>query len=271
MRSNSKIRELYEAAVDQHNDTSLARDLGYFHSKNRFTLRQAEIITSYLPTAGHFLDIGTGPCLIPRVVKKLGYRVSTVDSPDASESTAIEIAKSLGIETFSAHVGRDPVPLPDASVDVVGAFDVIEHLPDSPRPFLNEIMRLLKPSGYLVLGTPNAVRLTTRIKVAMGYSNWPAVADYIDTERNWGHHHEYTLAELREILETCGYRVILEERIEARLGQTQLDSISEIRTQVRKHTRGKKSLMTLATSVLKIWTSLVPSLRSEIVLIATPN
>jgi SAM-dependent methyltransferase len=39
--------------------------------------------------------------------------------------------------------------------DVVVSYDVIEHS-DEPRVFLRSLMRLVKPGGLLVIGTPNA-------------------------------------------------------------------------------------------------------------------
>ena len=46
------------------------------------------------------------------------------------------------------------LPLPPASVDVVVSFETIEHLPDVGR-FLDEIQRVLRPGGLLVISTPD--------------------------------------------------------------------------------------------------------------------
>ena len=48
------------------------------------------------------------------------------------------------------------LPLPDASVDLVVAFEMIEHLPDWPR-LLSEARRVLAPGGQFVVSTPNKV------------------------------------------------------------------------------------------------------------------
>ncbi|MBI3896631.1 MAG: methyltransferase domain-containing protein [Acidobacteria bacterium] len=50
------------------------------------------------------------------------------------------------------------IPLADGSVDIVIAFDVIEHLEGGygwQRSFLREIRRVLRPNGILLLTTPN--------------------------------------------------------------------------------------------------------------------
>lgn len=51
--------------------------------------------------------------------------------------------------------------LDDASFDVVVSFETIEHLPDRDA-FLREVVRVLRPSGTLVVSTPNVPRTTER-------------------------------------------------------------------------------------------------------------
>ena len=51
------------------------------------------------------------------------------------------------------------LPLPDASVDVVVNFQVIEHLWDQPQ-FITECLRVLRPAGRLLISTPNRITFT---------------------------------------------------------------------------------------------------------------
>lgn len=46
------------------------------------------------------------------------------------------------------------IPLPDASIDVITSFETIEHL-HAQAEFLDEICRLLRPDGCLVISSPN--------------------------------------------------------------------------------------------------------------------
>jgi SAM-dependent methyltransferase len=48
------------------------------------------------------------------------------------------------------------LPHPDAAFDLVVAFEVIEHLPQW-RDFLEEVRRVLSPTGHLIVSTPNKV------------------------------------------------------------------------------------------------------------------
>ncbi|HEY7050800.1 MAG TPA: class I SAM-dependent methyltransferase [Mycobacterium sp.] len=54
------------------------------------------------------------------------------------------------------HGNLAALPLPDASVDVVVNFQVIEHLWNQPA-FVAECRRVLRPGGRLLMSTPNRI------------------------------------------------------------------------------------------------------------------
>jgi 2-polyprenyl-3-methyl-5-hydroxy-6-metoxy-1,4-benzoquinol methylase len=62
-------------------------------------------------------------------------------------------AAHLPYEFHRCDLG-DGIPLADASVDVLHAAEVIEHLYD-PDLFVDECARVLRPGGRLVVSTPN--------------------------------------------------------------------------------------------------------------------
>jgi SAM-dependent methyltransferase len=80
------------------------------------------------------------------------------------------------------------LPLPDASVDVVVNFQVIEHLWDQPQ-FVGECLRVLRPSGLLMMSTPNRITFTPDS----------------DTPLNPFHTRELNAAELTELLVDGGF------------------------------------------------------------------
>ena len=82
------------------------------------------------------------------------------------------------------------LPLPDASVDVVVNFQVIEHLWDQPQ-FITECLRVLRPAGRLLISTPNRITFTPGS----------------DTPVNPFHTRELNAAEMRELLTDGGFRV----------------------------------------------------------------
>jgi SAM-dependent methyltransferase len=82
------------------------------------------------------------------------------------------------------------LPLPDASVDVVVNFQVIEHLWDQPQ-FVRECRRVLRPAGLLMMSTPNRITFTPGS----------------DTPINPFHTRELNAAELTELLTDGGFTV----------------------------------------------------------------
>lgn len=58
------------------------------------------------------------------------------------------------------------VPLPDERTDVVVAVETIEHL-ENPRAFMREMVRLVRPGGWVVVTTPNQLSLLSLLTLFM--------------------------------------------------------------------------------------------------------
>jgi len=106
------------------------------------------------------------------------------------------------------------LPLCDDSVDVVVAGEILEHMTESRR-FLQEIRRVLRSGGWLVLSVPNIASLKYRLAFLTG--RIPALAaraDYTYEPDNpaypRGHVRDYSFAEMRRVLADYGFRVVAE-------------------------------------------------------------
>ncbi len=268
-----QLYQAYLAVCDEYNRSPLAMNDGWYHRPNDFTLIQLkEVVKRVSAENAVFLDIGTGSGIVPRVVHKLGVHVISVDWPVTGTEKAILNLRQVGIEGYYCQIGHDPLPIPDGRVDCVLLADVIEHLLHSPKPVLAEISRVLKRGGSCIATTPNALRLTVRLKVPLGYSNWPFVFDYYDAPFHGGHHHEYTIDEFREVFRRAGFFEQAFYLHEARLGLTEVSGLDQIRTRSRKlsPTRGRTPLVIrILSSALAVVTRLLPRLRSEMVIVVT--
>jgi SAM-dependent methyltransferase len=126
---------------------------------------------------GLVVDVGCGHGYGAANLARNGRRVLGVDIahgvlvaaarryPYHSLSYACADARHLGVRT--------------ASVDLLTAFQVVEHLPDA-EGFIREVARVLCPSGVALLATPNALT----------HSGPP----------NPYHHREFTLGDLSALL-----------------------------------------------------------------------
>lgn len=108
----------------------------------------------------HVLDYGCGSgygahFLAPYCASITGVDIAT---------DAIEYAKQhyRAPNLSYAHVvptNGGALPFPDASFDTVLSFQVIEHIAN-PKPYLSDILRVLKPGGVFICATPDR---TTRL------------------------------------------------------------------------------------------------------------
>ena len=76
----------------------------------------------------------------------------------AKTSTSIETTnKSYPFDYWTCNVEKDIFPFNDETFDMVICTEVLEHLIQDPGHMMYEINRVLKPGGFLILTTPNAL------------------------------------------------------------------------------------------------------------------
>lgn len=80
--------------------------------------------------------------------------------------------------------------------DLIVFAEVIEHLHTAPEFALHALAELLKPHGYLLCQTPNAVNISNRLKMLAGRNPFERIRVQV---ANPGHFREYTRAELIDI------------------------------------------------------------------------
>ncbi|MDQ5871223.1 MAG: class I SAM-dependent methyltransferase [Acidobacteriota bacterium] len=115
------------------------------------------------------LDLGSA---LGDVCFLLAPHVEEAVGVDAS-ARAIELARARASERGFANVRfvpgdvADLGAIPDRSVDVAGAFDLLEHVDDDTvRRMLRSLVRVLKPGGVFVAYTPNREHYVERLKAA---------------------------------------------------------------------------------------------------------
>jgi 2-polyprenyl-3-methyl-5-hydroxy-6-metoxy-1,4-benzoquinol methylase len=172
------------------------------------------------------LDVGGGKGRITTLLGELGFECVNIDKmfldekvENVSGEPLIPLLQSYcaekGVKTIGRDVLLEGVPYPDQTFDLTICSEVIEHLPNSPKPMLAEIYRTLLPGGWLILTTPNIVSLQNRWKAVLGQSIHSDFVPFYKMERGYpagtvygGHIREYTLAEVEQMLRWEGFKII---------------------------------------------------------------
>ena len=98
------------------------------------------------------LEAGCGEGYGADLISRIARRVIALDY---DETTVAHVrARYPRVEVMHGNLAE--LPLADASVDVVVNFQVIEHLWDQTQ-FVRECARVLRPSGLLMVSTPNRI------------------------------------------------------------------------------------------------------------------
>ncbi|HWH39496.1 MAG TPA: class I SAM-dependent methyltransferase [Usitatibacter sp.] len=134
-----------------------------------------------------FLEIGAGDCALAARVAGVAGQVYAVDIAD---QTREKLPRNVQLALSD---GRS-IPVPEGCVDVAFSDQLMEHLhPEDAMVQLANIHRALKPGGVYVCITPNRL---------YGPSD---ISAYFDDEARGFHLREYSVRELRQILQGAGF------------------------------------------------------------------
>lgn len=117
-----------------------------FYQKYESALREVKTTDPVI------LDVGCGVGQVVHSLTQAGCRARGVEVSEAN----LALARELPGE-FHLYDGIS-LPFPDHAVDVVGAFNVLEHV-EEPVRLLDEMTRVLRPGGQLVVSSPNFFRV----------------------------------------------------------------------------------------------------------------
>jgi ubiquinone/menaquinone biosynthesis C-methylase UbiE len=265
-----QVENIYSDVINEYNLSPLSVNEGWRYNKSEFGLIELIKISEFLSENSTLVDIGTGKGIAPRFAKKITDKVFSFDSKSASGSNAVDNIKLAGVFADFCDVGSDKIPIEDNSTNVVFFGDVIEHLIHSPKPVLNEFNRILHSGGVVIATTPNACRLTVRLKMLLGYSNWANIFEYFDKDFHQGHHHEYTIDEFKKVFELTGFELVEFILFEENLRTEKLSSKKDFKTQDRNWDIKKKDSFfgKVIKSILLQITNMYPNLRSNMLIVA---
>jgi 2-polyprenyl-3-methyl-5-hydroxy-6-metoxy-1,4-benzoquinol methylase len=104
---------------------------------------------------GDVLDFGAGTGSLAAKLAGIASVGSVTAADLAAHATDVPAdgAAAAKIRWLTGDLNA-PLPLPEASFDLIVAIEIVEHL-ENPRATAREWRRLLRPGGTLVMSTPN--------------------------------------------------------------------------------------------------------------------
>jgi len=147
------------------------------------------------------LDVGAYNGYISKLIKEQGNSVSATDATDRFLKSFADV----GIEFRRSDLEKG-LPFESSRFDVVFAGEVIEHLVDTDN-FLDEVRRVLKKDGFLVLTTPNIASAARRLLLLLGKNPHLEVSYKFPSKAVAGHLRYFTFDLLEKFLEYHNFAV----------------------------------------------------------------
>ena len=125
--------------------------------RNRIERTRLELLMRHIRPPGHLLEIGPGHGSLGEAAVAAGWTYVAVEASDL----LVDVLRARGLEVIKAFV--PPLPVGDASYEVVYADQVLEHMAgiDAARAFTAEALRALKPDGVLFVVVPDYLKERT--------------------------------------------------------------------------------------------------------------
>jgi 2-polyprenyl-3-methyl-5-hydroxy-6-metoxy-1,4-benzoquinol methylase len=159
-------------------------------------------------------DVGGFWGVFPITLKVLGYDVTMTESLQYYSRSFDKLFNSIADRGVKV-VDYDPFK-PEARLsgcfDFVVVMAVLEHYPHSHRIFLENITAMLSNEGLLYIEVPNIAYWPKRTALLRGRTPLAQIKDIYNSKVPFiGHHHEFTISELRDLVHLSGLSVIAED------------------------------------------------------------
>jgi SAM-dependent methyltransferase len=155
----------------------------WFRNRNRLLIWA---LRTYFPGSRNFLEIGCGTGFVLSGIKKAFPNLEIAGSELFVDGLKFARARLPGVPLYQMNAVKIPF---EAEFDVVGAFDVLEHI-DEDEAVLSQMHQALRPGGGLMITVPQH----------------PAL--WSDTDVRACHKRRYTRKELIQKVKAAGFETV---------------------------------------------------------------
>lgn len=210
-----------ESPIEMSPPHPIYDDLTYWKAHKERFRRTAMLFHRYTRERPvRVLDIGSHFLHFAAIMSLLGYETYGCDVTEFAMIPALQQrADRLSIENLVIEpiVQLRTLPYTTWQFDTVFLLETLEHFNANPSVLLQEIHRILRPRGRLVITTPNYYsyqKLGYRIaRMLKGEGGYIPVKDLISQENFTHHWKEYSRRELRELCSAFAYREVHTETL----------------------------------------------------------
>lgn len=171
----------------------------YWENKgDRVDRQRLDLLARRVRAGERVLQVDGGPGWLAEMLQARGAQVTMTDL----SNVAVARAQARGVNAQPCDVDAGPLPFEDAGFDVVISDSQLEHRFD-PGHALDEMARVLRPGGRLLLLLPNTAHW--RVRWWLLHGRFPYVPN---TPTDWLHLRFFTLPDVRAQLAARGFVVI---------------------------------------------------------------
>jgi hypothetical protein len=156
------------------------------------------------------LEVGGFLGAYPLTLARLGISVTLVEQYSYYYGALDELAAFLrtqGVQIWDADFTQPLAETPE-EFSLVSNMAMLEHLASSPKLLMDNLRSCTHERGLLIVEVPNVAYWPNRLDALRGESIHPPLDLVYASEPPYlGHHREYTVCEVRELLAWSGFAV----------------------------------------------------------------
>lgn len=189
-----------------------------FDFDNYLRASSVRFFNAYVAFAEHkqrlsVCDVGGFWGVFPITLAQLGFDVTMTESLRYYGGAFDQLFESIrreGVKVIDYDPFESDGAMPER-FDVITVMAVLEHYPHSLKVFMKNVKTLLRADGRIYLEVPNIAYLPRRIRFLFGQSPLTSLEDIFRSDVPFiGHHHEFTMSELRNLAQLSGLTILKE-------------------------------------------------------------